>query len=129
MSIFGKKEPQDSSGQETAYARQNRVRTTVMIRLLAAGYILYLLYSTMRMYVEGGAEAPTVPVLLLSILVLGGGGIFLLILAWKEYKRGQQEVQELKNAEKLAALEDTEEQKQDSHSSCEEEETEEESAP
>ncbi len=126
MSIFRKNDAQDSTQQETAYARQNRVRTTVMLRLLAAGYVLYLLYSTIRMYVEGGAEAPTVPVLLLSILVLGGGGIFLLMLAWKEYKRGQQEVQELENEEKLAALEETEEQEQDSDSSYEEAE---ESAP
>ena len=62
---------------------------TVAFRLLAVGYITYLAYSIVKMYLEGGPEAPSVTALILGVLFLGGGAVFLAVLTYKEWKTGK----------------------------------------
>ena len=63
--------------------------STVAFRLLAVGYITYLAYSIVKMYLEGGPEAPSVTALILGVLFLGGGAVFLAVLTYKEWKTGK----------------------------------------
>lgn len=61
----------------------------VMVRLLAVGYVLYLCVSMVKLYLAGGPDAPSLPMLVLGLAVLGGGAIFLAVISYKEWKRGK----------------------------------------
>ena len=58
-------------------------------RILAIGYVLYQLYEVIRMYAEGGPEAPALWLLILSIVVLGGGAGVIAFLTWRDWKSNQ----------------------------------------
>ena len=62
---------------------------TVAFRLLAVGYIGYLAFNIVKLYVEGGPEAPSLLAMIIGVALLGGGALFLAILAYKEYKTGK----------------------------------------
>lgn len=64
---------------------------TVAFRLLAIGYLGYLCVNLVNLYKEGGADAPSLPLLIGGLAVLGGGAIFLAIISYKEWKRGKVE--------------------------------------
>jgi len=69
----------------------------LMLRLLVAGYLLYLLYKVVSGYVAGGADAPSLLVLLIAIVILGGGAVTIALLsyfAWKKEKASQETQQE-----------------------------------
>ena len=83
------------------------MNSVMMFRLLAAGYVLYMLYQVVKSYIEGGEEAPSLFLLLFSIVLLGGGAAVILLLSWREYKRYQAECKE---AAEQAALEEAEAQ-------------------
>lgn len=85
MGIFSKK--QSESEPRTPRNPNN----LVMFRVLAVGYLLYLCVSIVKLYLAGGPDAPSVTALVLGLAFLGGGGIFLGILSYKEWKRGKEE--------------------------------------
>lgn len=60
----------------------------VALRCLAAGFVLYSLFDIVRGYFAGGEEAPSLLLLILSVLVLGSGGVYIALMAWKEWKKG-----------------------------------------
>ena len=62
-----------------------------MFRILAIAYIGYLCVQMIQLYAAGGSDAPSLPVLITGVIVLGGGALFLAILSYKEYKRGKAE--------------------------------------
>lgn len=53
------------------------------VYLLGAVYLVYLLVTFLQSAYEGGEEAPSLPLLIIGILVLGGGTVFLLLMAWR----------------------------------------------
>ena len=61
----------------------------VMFRLLAVGYVLYLCVSMVKLYLAGGPDAPSLPMLVLGLAVLGGGAVFLAIISYREWKRAK----------------------------------------
>lgn len=63
---------------------------TVAFRVLAIGYILYMCFNIVKLYTEGGPEAPSLTALILGVGLLGGGAIFLAIISYKEWKRGKE---------------------------------------
>ena len=63
----------------------------VMFRLLAAGYVAYLCINMVKLYIEGGPDAPSLTTLIVGLIVLGGGVIFLAIVSYREWKRGKAE--------------------------------------
>ena len=42
-----------------------------------------------KLYTEGGPDAPSLTALIAGIVLLGGGCIFLAVLSFKEWKRGK----------------------------------------
>ena len=62
---------------------------TMAIRLLAVGYVGYLCMNMVKLYNEGGADAPSLPLLIGGLAVLGGGAVFLAVISYKEWKRGK----------------------------------------
>lgn len=85
MGFFNKK--QSESEPKTPRNPNN----LVMFRVLAVGYLFYLCVSIVKLYLAGGPDAPSVTALVLGLAFLGGGGIFLGILSYKEWKRGKEE--------------------------------------
>lgn len=80
--------------------KQNK-STQVGNRIVLVGTALlllaYMLAKIVQAYVVGGADAPSVKVLLLGIAVLGGGIVFVvryLVLLLKEYYRKPEDAQE-----------------------------------
>ena len=58
----------------------------VMFRLLAVGYVAYLCIQMIKMYLEGGPDAPSLGMLIGGVALLGGGAAFLAVMTYKEYK-------------------------------------------
>ena len=73
-------------------SKQNKSQVGNRINLNGTALLLlaYMLAKVVQAYIIGGADAPSVKVLLLGIVVLGGGIVFVvryLVLLLKEYYR------------------------------------------
>ena len=100
--------------------RPINMTTLIMVRLLAVGYCLYCLWQIIQMYIAGGEEAPSIWLLLLGILVLGGGSVFVAIVTVRkvlQLKAAERELLDAEDAElaRLAAEaeEDSEAEEED----------------
>lgn len=58
----------------------------VTFRVLAVAYVGYLCIQMVKTYTEGGPDAPSLPMLIGGLALLGGGALILAILTYKEYK-------------------------------------------
>lgn len=83
MGFFNKN--QDNEQNSTPRNPSN----VVMFRLLAVGYVGYLCIQMVKLYIEGGPDAPSLPLLIGGIAVLGGGAAFLAFITYKEYKKNK----------------------------------------
>lgn len=83
MGFFSKK---NETEENTVPRNPNNL---VMFRLLAVGYVGYLCVNMVKLYIEGGPEAPSLTTLILGLVVLGGGVIFMGIVSYKEWKRNK----------------------------------------
>ena len=81
MGFFSKKQETERNDQPP-----RNPSNTVAFRVLAIGYVAYLCVNMVKLYTEGGPDAPSLTVLLVGLLVLGGGALFLAILSYKEWK-------------------------------------------
>ena len=84
MGIFNKK--QENDAQNSTPRNPSNV---VMFRLLAVGYVGYLCIQMIKLYTEGGPDAPSLPLLIGGIVLLGGGALFLAFITYKEYKKNK----------------------------------------
>ncbi len=99
MSWFKK----DGTGEEQSRPRNEKAMLT--IRAAAAAYLVYLVYDLVQMYLKGGEDAPSLPLLLGSGLFLLAGAVLIAVMTykdWKAYKKREAE-------EYLASLEEKEE--------------------
>lgn len=85
MGLFKK-----ASASEAEKQVPRNPNNTVAFRVLAIGYILYMCFNIVKLYMEGGPEAPSLTALILGVGLLGGGAIFLAIISYKEWKRGKE---------------------------------------
>lgn len=75
-------------------------------RVLAAGYILYLVYQTVEMYIKGEAESG-IWLLIASIVLLGGGAVYILISSFISWRKEKAELAQ--KAQEEAPVTETEE--------------------
>lgn len=85
MGFFSKK--QNTEGNTPPRNPSN----VIAFRLLAVGYVAYLCVNMVKLYIEGGPDAPSLTTLLIGLVVLGGGVIFMGILSYREWKRSKEE--------------------------------------
>ena len=81
--------------------------TMIMFRVLAIGYVLWILKDLVKAYIAGGEEAPSLPLLIGAILVLGAGCVVVGIMSYKQWKQ-MKEAQKIYNEEiaRMAAEEE-----------------------
>lgn len=84
MGFFSKKPETEAEKQPP-----RNPNNTIAFRLLAVGYIAYLCMNIVKLYMEGGPDAPSVTALVLGIVFLGGGAVFLGVMAYREWKTGK----------------------------------------
>lgn len=65
--------------------------TLLGIRALAVGYLIYCLWQIVKMFIEGGEEAPSIWLLLLAIVVLGGGAVWIAVMTILKLKQLREE--------------------------------------
>lgn len=83
-------------------------------RVLAVGYVAYLCVQMVKTYTAGGPDAPSLPMLIGGLVLLGGGAVILAVLSYREWKRNKpvydQAMADLRvEAEAKRALEEAEE--------------------
>ena len=109
---FGKKKQEEV--EEQGPQNPGNPTTMVMFRLLAIGYVLWILKDLVQAYFAGGEEAPSLALLLGAIAVLGAGCAVLGIMTYKQWQQ-MKEAQKIYNEEvaRMAAEEErlAEEQK------------------
>ena len=90
---FGKK-----NQSEEQQSQPGNPTTMLMFRVLAIGYVLWMLKDLVVAYIAGGEEAPSLAVLIGAIVVLGGGCVW---IGWMSYKQWKQmkEAQRIYNEE------------------------------
>lgn len=103
MSWFQKRTPQENpQTEETAPARNPD--NAFVFRMVAVAYVLYLVWKTIGLYMAGGEDAPSLLVLCLSTVVLGGGAIVLGVISYKKWKKEKAQQQAVLEAEAEALL-------------------------
>ena len=102
---FGKKKQEEVDDQMPQ--NPGNPSTMIMFRVLAIGYVLWILKDLVKAYIAGGEEAPSLPLLIGAILVLGAGCVFVGIMSYKQWKQ-MKEAQKIYNEEvaRMAAEED-----------------------
>lgn len=65
---------------------QSKALRALLFRLIAAGFVLYLLGDTILAYVRGGENAPSTALLGTSCVILGGGALVILVIALKIWR-------------------------------------------
>ena len=76
---------------------KSQVGNRIILNGTALLLLAYMLAKIVQAYIAGGTDAPSVKVLLLGIVVLGGGIVFVvryLVLLLKEYYRKPEDTQE-----------------------------------
>lgn len=74
-----------------------------IFRLAAVAVVLYWLYEIVTAYLAGGPDAPSLTLLLVAIAVLGGGGLAVVLLTLKSWKRAKKDA--VMTEEEVAQLE------------------------
>lgn len=105
---FGKKKPVEDEAQTPQ--QPGNPTTMILFRVLAIGYVLWILKDLVQAYLAGGEEAPSLGLLLGAIVVLGGGCVVIGILSYQHWKRMKEEERQYKEemarqAEEEARLE------------------------
>ena len=92
---FGKKNPQEEEVQEKK--APGDPTTMLLFRVLAIGYVVWMLKDVIKVYFEGGPEAPSTLLVVVATVVLGAGCIwigFATYRQWKEMKKARWEYNE-----------------------------------
>ena len=99
MGLFRKEDTDMSS-------RPKNPDTYFGFKLLASGYLLYLTWDIIKMYLAGGEDQPSIPLLIVSVLFLGGGAIWIAVSSFKMWRKYKQEMAE--EAQQAALAEEAE---------------------
>lgn len=99
MSWFKKRNPASDTATPAAPKNPDNI---FIFRLVAVGYVLYMVWQCVQAYLKGGEGAPSLPAVIISCVVLGGGGILLGILSYRNWKTDRAAYKEYLDAETAA---------------------------
>lgn len=75
----------------------------LIFRLIAVAYVLYLVWQCVQAFLAGGEGAPSLTAVIITCVVLGGGGILLGVLSYIKWKADKAAYKEYLDAEAAAA--------------------------
>ena len=78
---------------------ESRANQRLALRLVSAGFALYCLWRFVQAYLAGGPDAPSLWAVIFTAVVLVGGSVLVIIMAFREWKRTKAEIQEKLEAE------------------------------
>ena len=84
MSLFDLFKKKEADPQEVR--QPGNPTTMVMFRVIAIGYILWSLKDLVQAYMAGSEEAPSLTLLIATIVVFGAGCTFIAISTIKQYR-------------------------------------------
>jgi len=87
----------------TDFRKTSDANRAVMFRLVAIGVVLYWLFGIVKAYLEGGPEAPSLTLLIIAVVLMGGGAALVGWLTWKTWKRAREEA--VMTEEEIAEME------------------------
>ena len=87
----------------TDFRKTNEASRTATFRLIAVGVVLYWLFGIVNAYIQGGPEAPSLTLLIVAIVVMGGGSAAICWLTWKNWKKAKAEA--VMSEEEIAEME------------------------
>lgn len=82
MGLFRKNE--DEQQEQTRPANPNNM---LLIRALAVGYLMYILYQMVTAYITGSEDAPSLGLLIAAIVIFLGGSVWIVVISYKQYKQ------------------------------------------
>ena len=85
---FGKKKEET---EEQGPQNPGNPTTMILFRVLAIGYVIWILKDLVQAYIAGGEEAPSLPMLLGAIAVLGAGCVIVGVMSYQQWKRMKEE--------------------------------------
>lgn len=101
MGLFNSKK----NKEETPRAPANP-NSFLVIRLLAVGYLLWMVKDLFELYIAGGEDAPSLWLLILTTVLFVAGSAWIAVTSWKQYKQMQAAAaQEAAEAEALLEAE------------------------
>ena len=71
------------------FRRASEANRVFGIRMIASAFVLYLLWGIVQNYIQGGPDAPSLTLLIVSIVLLGGGAAFVAITSYRTWKRAK----------------------------------------
>ena len=83
MNWFQKRQPQTEDDAPRVPKNPDNI---FIFRVVAVAYILYMVWKCIQAYLEGGEGTPSLPVVVLTCLILGGGSIALGIISYRKWK-------------------------------------------
>lgn len=87
----------------TDFRKTNDATRVATFRLIAIGVVLYWLFGIVKAYVQGGPEAPSLGLLIVAIVIMGGGSAAIGFLTWKNWKKAKAEA--VMTEEEIAEME------------------------
>ena len=94
------KKPQET---RTDFRKTNDASRAATFRLVAIAVVLYWLFGIVKAYFEGGPEAPSLALLIVAVVVMGGGAALVGWLTWKNWKKAREEA--VMTEEEIAEME------------------------
>ena len=87
----------------TDFRKTNEATRAATFRLIAVGVVLYWLFGIVKAYLQGGPEAPSLGLLIVAIVIMGGGSAVIGLLTWKNWKKAKAEA--VMTEEEIAEME------------------------
>lgn len=83
-----KKDRQETSKSD--FRRTRNANGVLSLRLTAILVVLYMLYQVIQSYRAGGEDAPSLTLLIIAIVVLGGGAAGLGYMSYRVWKKDKE---------------------------------------
>ena len=86
--IFGNK---TDDGQSSGQGNPN---AALPLRLLAIGYLVYLIYQMVQSYAAGGADAPSGAGFWIGVIALSLGTLLIAVLTYRQWRQQKEPAQD-----------------------------------
>lgn len=78
------------SFQRKDFRKTQSANQAMGFRMLAVLVVLYMLGQVVVGFIQGGPEAPSVGLLILAIVLLGGGAVAIGVMSYQQWKRDKE---------------------------------------